>query len=326
MHKRGGALYGVTLFSTFLALVWVMWSGLSLLLPETEEPVCECNPDLQLISHRGGASMAPENTMAAFRKAREITVDIQLDLAVTKDGYLVLMHDDYVDRTTDQHGLLCLKTLEEVKQLDAGSWFDHSYTNERVPTLREVFEEFGNTTRYHMDLKKRNKCEEDDSGNINHQVVSIADAVVSLVREYKLEDNVGFTVEDKHVLRAVKTALPAATILASINVLYTLAPLSSMWSFVDDSGADGVLAHFLMPMLKDLLAQARIRDKKVYIYTCLLYTSDAADEEDSVDLGGRRIIKKKKRYTCCTTQALKSMTMVHCEIVLVLLAVCIISM
>eukprot|EP00656_Telonema_subtile_P032926 TRINITY_DN3624_c0_g1_i3.p1 TRINITY_DN3624_c0_g1~~TRINITY_DN3624_c0_g1_i3.p1 ORF type:complete len:144 (+),score=35.30 TRINITY_DN3624_c0_g1_i3:97-528(+) len=138
MHKRGGALYGVTLFSTFLALVWVMWSGLSLLLPETEEPVCECNPDLQLISHRGGASMAPENTMAAFRKAREITVDIQLDLAVTKDGYLVLMHDDYVDRTTDQHGLLCLKTLEEVKQLDAGSWFDHSYTNERVPTLREV--------------------------------------------------------------------------------------------------------------------------------------------------------------------------------------------
>jgi len=268
-HRSSSGLIGL-LIATFLALVWVMWSGLSVFVPESEEPACNCNPDLHLISHRGGASHAPENTMAAFRKALEISPDISMDLSVTLDGELVLMHDDFIDRTTDKHGLLCQMLLEEVQDLDAGSWFGNSFVGERVPTLQQVFEEFGNRTMYYMDLKKRKDCfseREYTKPNSAHTPISIAQKVVHLVSYYNLENNVAFTVEDKEVLAFVKRKLPKATVLATINVLYTLAPLSSMWAFVDSTDADGVSAHFLMPMLKNVLAEAKKRKKKVYIYT-----------------------------------------------------------
>lgn len=259
MTARNSGYVGL-LFATFLALVWVMWSGLAVMLPESEEPTCECNPDFHLISHRGGAAMAPENTIAAFEEARKISADISMDLSVTSDGELVLMHDDYVDRTTDGHGLLCEMSLQSVQQLDAGSWFSPDYAGERIPTLTEVFDTFGNTTLYHMDLKKRKSC-------VGISQLEVVDKVVQVIWKKGLQQNVAFTVEDAEVLTYVKRRLPDATILASINVLYTLAPLSSMWAFVDKTGADGVSAHFLMPMLKNVLVEAKKRQKKVVIYT-----------------------------------------------------------
>lgn len=259
MTARNSGYVGL-LFATFLALVWVMWSGLAVMLPESEEPTCECNPDFHLISHRGGAAMAPENTIAAFEEARKISADISMDLSVTSDGELVLMHDDYVDRTTDGHGLLCEMSLRSVQQLDAGSWFSPDYAGERIPTLTEVFDTFGNTTLYHMDLKKRKSC-------VGISQLEVVDKVVQVIWKRGLQKNVAFTVEDAEVLTYVKRRLPDATILASINVLYTLAPLSSMWAFVDKTGADGVSAHFLMPMLKNVLVEAKKRQKKVVIYT-----------------------------------------------------------
>jgi len=259
MHSRNSGYVGL-LFATFLALVWVMWSGLAVMLPESEEPTCECNPTFHLISHRGGAAMAPENTIAAFKEARKVSADISMDLSVTADGELVLMHDDYVDRTTDGHGLLCEMNLDEVQRLDAGSWFSTDFNGERIPTLKQVFDTFGNTTLYHMDLKKRKSC-------VGVSQLQVVDKAVQVIWNKGLQKNVAFTVEDAEVLTYVKRRLPDATILASINVLYTLAPLSSMWAFVDKTGADGVSAHFLMPMLKNVLVEAKKRQKKVVIYT-----------------------------------------------------------
>eukprot|EP00658_Telonema_sp_P-2_P068169 TRINITY_DN5710_c0_g1_i1.p1 TRINITY_DN5710_c0_g1~~TRINITY_DN5710_c0_g1_i1.p1 ORF type:complete len:326 (+),score=82.24 TRINITY_DN5710_c0_g1_i1:212-1189(+) len=253
--------YIAMLLAAFISLVWGMWSGLAVIMPESEEPsVCHCNKEFHLIAHRGAAAIAPENTIAAIRLAILVSPDVSMDLAMTADRELVLMHDDYVDRTTNSHGLLCEHTLEEVQQLDAGSWFGSAFQGERVPTLHEVFSEFGNTTMYHMDLKDRKGCAQ-------HAPLDMAREVVQVVRAYKLEFNVAFTVEDPKMLWYVKSQLPSATILASINVLYTLAPLSSMWAFVDQTGADGVSAHFLMPMLKNVLAEAKKRRKKVHIYT-----------------------------------------------------------
>jgi glycerophosphoryl diester phosphodiesterase len=89
-------------------------------------------------AHRGDSGNAPENTVAAFRRAVEIGVDmIEFDVCETRDGQLVLMHDDTVDRTTDGRGRISGMLLREVKALDAGAWFAPEFAGERVPTLAE---------------------------------------------------------------------------------------------------------------------------------------------------------------------------------------------
>jgi len=96
-------------------------------------------PGVLAVGHRGTVHLAPENTLAAFRKAIELGVDlVEIDVRETKDGHLVIMHDATVDRTTDGKGRVSDLTLEEIKRLDAGSWFSPKFAGERVPTLDEA--------------------------------------------------------------------------------------------------------------------------------------------------------------------------------------------
>ena len=99
--------------------------------------------DIISIAHRGasGSGHAPENTLAAFREAIEIGVDgVECDVHGTKDGHLVVIHDNTLARTTDMSGSIENMTLDEVNKADAGSWFDPRFAGERIPTLREVLE------------------------------------------------------------------------------------------------------------------------------------------------------------------------------------------
>jgi len=94
-----------------------------------------------LIAHRGASGHAPENTLAAFRKAVALGVHfIETDLQLTRDTRLVAIHDDTVNRTTNGHGAVHDLSLEELRKLDAGSWFGSEFTGERIPTLEEILE------------------------------------------------------------------------------------------------------------------------------------------------------------------------------------------
>lgn len=100
-----------------------------------------------MIGHRGAAAYAPENTLAALRKANAIDCRwVEFDVRLTSDGKPVLLHDDRLERTTDGSGKVSALPLETVRQYDAGSWFDAAFAQERVPTLEEavaVVMEFG---------------------------------------------------------------------------------------------------------------------------------------------------------------------------------------
>jgi glycerophosphoryl diester phosphodiesterase len=90
-------------------------------------------------AHRGFSTKAPENTMPALRAAFDAGADlIEIDVRLTRDGTLVLMHDAGVDRTTDGKGAISQMTVEQVRKLDAGNWFDSKFAGTRVPTLDEV--------------------------------------------------------------------------------------------------------------------------------------------------------------------------------------------
>jgi glycerophosphoryl diester phosphodiesterase len=98
-------------------------------------------PHLSLQAHRGAAGLCPENTLVAFRKALELGADgTEMDLQATKDGVVVIIHDDTVDRTTDGRGRIGDLTLDEVKRLDAGVKFGPAFRGERIPTLRELID------------------------------------------------------------------------------------------------------------------------------------------------------------------------------------------
>ncbi|MDL5511482.1 glycerophosphodiester phosphodiesterase family protein [Arenibacter sp. M-2] len=96
---------------------------------------------VKIIGHRGAAGLAPENTLASFSKALEIGVDIiELDIHLSSDDQLVVMHDSNVKRTTNGEGEIENLSVEDLKKLDAGSWYDKKYGSEKVPTLPEVFD------------------------------------------------------------------------------------------------------------------------------------------------------------------------------------------
>lgn len=94
-----------------------------------------------LIGHRGACGYAPENTIESVRTAHQLGAKwVELDVKLTKDGVPIIFHDDDLDRTTNGAGPVMLHTLEDIRQLEAGSWYGDSFAGIAVPTLEEMVE------------------------------------------------------------------------------------------------------------------------------------------------------------------------------------------
>ncbi|MEH7437730.1 glycerophosphodiester phosphodiesterase [Neobacillus drentensis] len=141
-----------------------------------------------VIAHQGGELLAPSNTMAAFTNAANMGVDvIETDLHITKDGYLVAIHDPTVDRTTNGHGSVADMTLEEIQKLDAGYHFkdlngNYSYRGKGVyiPSAEEMFQTFGDM-RIEMEIKDDNPPE---------RIEEMAAKLWALIEKYHMEDKI----------------------------------------------------------------------------------------------------------------------------------------
>jgi glycerophosphoryl diester phosphodiesterase len=105
-------------------------------------PTAQIWPDILVVAHRGGASLAPENTLGAFAKALEIGVDqLECDVHLSKDGELVIMHDPDLARTTDGNGFIYQMNYADIRKLNAAAKFKTSpWPYEPVPTLGEVLD------------------------------------------------------------------------------------------------------------------------------------------------------------------------------------------
>jgi glycerophosphoryl diester phosphodiesterase len=125
----------------------------------------------KLVAHRGASAYAPEHTLAAYRLALDQGADyVEQDLAVTRDGVLICLHDDTLERTTNVEDVFPTRgtantrtgrpewlavnfTLAEIKQLDAGSWFDPRFAGEKVPTWEEAVRAVGTRAGLYPELK-----------------------------------------------------------------------------------------------------------------------------------------------------------------------------
>ncbi|MGC2231832.1 MAG: glycerophosphodiester phosphodiesterase family protein [Candidatus Acidiferrum sp.] len=108
-----------------------------------------------IIGHRGASGHAPENTLAAFKKAVALGATfIETDLQLSRDARFVAIHDDSVDRTTNGQGKVHDQTLAALRRLDAGSWFGSEFAGERIPTLEEILEfSKKNDVVFYLELK-----------------------------------------------------------------------------------------------------------------------------------------------------------------------------
>ncbi|MBI2962747.1 MAG: glycerophosphodiester phosphodiesterase [Deltaproteobacteria bacterium] len=121
------------------------------------------------IAHRGASGHCPENTRVAFLRAIESGADmVELDCQRTRDGALVILHDETLERTTNGRGRVRDRTLKELKALDAGSWFASRFAGEEVLTLEQAIE----ILRGHVELNLEIKGE-DAPGRIEIQCVGV---------------------------------------------------------------------------------------------------------------------------------------------------------
>jgi glycerophosphoryl diester phosphodiesterase len=111
-------------------------------------------PPCMVIAHRGASSYAPENTLAAFDLALQMGVHhIELDIHSTRDGHIVVIHDDTVDRTTNGSGPVTSHTLAVLRELDAGAWYGATFVGERIPTFEEVLARYKGRVHIHTEIK-----------------------------------------------------------------------------------------------------------------------------------------------------------------------------
>jgi len=160
-----------------------------------------------VIAHRGASSYAPENTVAAFDLAIQMGVShIELDVHSTSDGHIVVIHDEAVDRTTNGSGPVTSHPLATLAQLDAGSWFQASFADARIPTFSDVLDRYKGRVHIHTEIKGR-------SANLSQRTVD-------LIRRHGMVDQVTITSFQRTRLeetRAYAPELPTGWLVAEVG-------------------------------------------------------------------------------------------------------------
>lgn len=163
-----------------------------------------------VIAHRGASGVAPENTMAAFVQAFTLGADmIELDVHLSRDGEVVVIHDDTLERCTNGRGYVVDHTLAELKKLDAGSWFGAGFAGERVPSLDEVLLWAKDKIRVNIEIK---------IGHLGpYSMDELADRTLARVEERGMVEQVLFSSFYPPALERIKAANSRAQVALLLN-------------------------------------------------------------------------------------------------------------
>ncbi|MGQ9584469.1 MAG: glycerophosphodiester phosphodiesterase [Anaerolineae bacterium] len=171
-----------------------------------------------IFGHRGAREVAPENTLAAFRRAAEVGADgVELDVQCSADGVPVVIHDWTLDRTTDGQGPVSRLAWAQLRALDAGGWFGSAFAGERVPHLEEVLEVVGGELLLNLELKARGLGE----GRLER-------AVAQVVRESGLAERVLVSSFNPWCLWRFRREMPEVS-LALLTAPDQVLPLRKGW-------------------------------------------------------------------------------------------------
>lgn len=203
---------------------------------------------MEVTAHRGASVYYPENTMSAFRGAKELGADwIELDVQQTKDKKLIILHDYNLKRTTGVNKNTLDLTYEEIKELDAGSFFSESFTGEKIPLLEEVIE-FAKENNIRLNIELKPTGNESD----------FEKSVVDIIKEYEFSDMCVITSQVYEVLEKVKAYDNSIETVYVMSLAYgDITKLTSADSFSIEASS----------VNKKLVQKVHNNGKELYVWT-----------------------------------------------------------
>lgn len=151
-----------------------------------------------IVAHRGSSAAAPENTIAAFRRAVEDGADaLELDIRLSSDGEIVVFHDSTLRRIARQRGYVHELPLSRLKSLSAGAWFHRKFSGEQIPTLAEVLDLFGRQIAVNIEIK-----------SLRRQSATIVDRCCRLVKAFRLHHSILISSFNRRFVQRVKAIDP----------------------------------------------------------------------------------------------------------------------
>jgi len=226
-----------------------------------------------VIAHRGASADAPENTLAAFALALEQAADgIELDVQLSADGWPVIIHDDTVDRTSNGSGLVSQMTVAKLQALDLG-------LGQTVPTLDELFEAFGPTLLYNVELKS------DGLLRTGLRDTGLEAAVADRIEAHHLENHVLVSSFDPFCVRRVRRHLSRTTPVAILRESRAMQIAHRLVAAEADHPDHQLVDEAYM-------IWAKKRHLRVNVWT----VDDAAEAQRLVNLGVHGIITNKPAF------------------------------
>jgi glycerophosphoryl diester phosphodiesterase len=207
-----------------------------------------------IFAHRGASAHAPENTLAAFELAlAQGAHGVELDTKLSSDGEVVVIHDATTDRTTGEKGHVSRLSLAALRELDAGSFFSEKYSDEKIPTLAEVFETVGRRAFIDVDLT-----------NYTTPHDGLATKVCDLVKRFGLEKSVLFSSFLPSNLSRTRSLLPDVP-----RGLLAIRGWMGLWarSFGFNFGDYQALHLNLLDVTPQQVARVRRLKRRVHVWT-----------------------------------------------------------
>lgn len=213
-----------------------------------EEPVVVGEP--LIIAHRGANDRFNEHTITAYKIASEDGIDyLEIDLRMTKDGELVAMHDDTIDRTTNGRGKVSDYTLEKLKKFKTVSTFDSKRVSEEIPSLREILDSFSETENFYIETRL-----------VNNQL-AMEEKVIEALKEYNLLDDErvilqSFSTKSLEKIKSLAPDIPLTLLFKKGNFDLNKA-LSSSYPIIGIESSD---------VTKRIVEKLHNSGKKVHVY------------------------------------------------------------
>jgi glycerophosphoryl diester phosphodiesterase len=208
---------------------------------------CKQAHEVLVVAHRGASAYAPENTLIAIKKAMDMEADYaELDVQLTKDKEVILLHDMNLKRTAGIDALLRNLTLEELKKLEAGAWFGKEFRGEPIPTLQDVIRLVKGKMRLNIEIKTFRPEPE------------IAQKVVDIIRSEHFENQCMVTSFNREVVIAVKRIAPEIITGFIFGKNYPDDVFKGSWD---------VLSCNHRIATPEFIQKAREHNKQVYVWT-----------------------------------------------------------
>lgn len=227
--------------------------------------------DFIKIAHRGSSGAYPENTRLAFEKAIGAGIDIiELDCQLSKDGHVVVFHDDRLGRTARVRGSVKAKTLKQLRKLDVGAWFKKSFKGERILTLEEVMGVVAGKVDLILDLK-----------TFPRSPLGIELKILFILSHYQYLERTMLSSFDYSSLRRLRELAPEAR----LGILYGVGMKDNPFQMARE------LQAFSLQAQKDLVTPAFLdRAKQVGLKTLVWTVNEVTEMEKFLSLGVDGII------------------------------------